>query len=142
AVGQPKTGETGAVADATGPVGATVGQIAKAKGCLVVGIAGGVDKCRYLRDELGFDAAVDHRSKNFADELKDACPNGIDVYFENVGGAVWDAVFPLLNDFARIPVCGLIAQYNMTEPPAGPDRTPQLLRQVLTTRLTIRGFLV
>ncbi len=141
-IGQPKPGETVAVAAATGPVGSTVGQIAKLKGCRAVGIAGGKDKCRYLLDELGFDAAVDHRSKNLPDELKEACPKGIDVYFENVGGAVWDAVFPLLNDFARIPVCGLIAQYNMTELPAGPDRTPQLFRQVLTKRLAIRGFIV
>jgi len=142
AIGQPKGGESVVVAAATGPVGSLVGQIAKIKGCRAVGIAGGQDKCRYLVDELGFDAAVDHRSKNFADELRQACPKGIDVYFENVGGAVWDAVFPLLNDFARIPVCGLIAQYNMTELPGGPDRTPQLFRQVLTKRLTIRGFIV
>ena len=141
-IGQPKPGETVVVAAAMGPVGSLVGQIAKIKGCRAVGIAGGKDKCRYLVDELGFDAAVDHRSKNFPDELRQACPKGIDVYFENVGGAVWDAVFPLLNDFARIPVCGLIAQYNMTELPAGPDRMPQLFRQVLTKRLTIRGFIV
>ncbi len=141
-IGQPKGGETVAVAAATGPVGSLVGQIAKIKGCRAVGIAGGQDKCRYLVDELGFDAAVDHRSKNFPDELRQACPKGVDVYFENVGGAVWDAVSPLLNDFARIPVCGLIAQYNMTELPGGPDRTPQLFRQVLTKRLTIRGFIV
>jgi NADPH-dependent curcumin reductase len=141
-IGQPKPGETVVVAAATGPVGSTVGQIAKIKGCRAVGVAGGKDKCHYLIDELGFDAAVDHRSKNFADELRQACPKGIDVYFENVGGAVWDAVSPLLNDFARIPVCGLIAQYNMTELPGGPDRTPQLFRQVLSKRLTIRGFIV
>ena len=141
-IGQPKGGETVAVAAATGPVGSLVGQIAKIKGCRAVGIAGGQDKCRYLVDQFGFDAAVDHRSKNFPDELRQACPKGIDIYFENVGGAVWDAVSPLLNDFARIPVCGLIAQYNMTELPGGPDRTPQLFRQVLTKRLTIRGFIV
>jgi NADPH-dependent curcumin reductase len=141
-IGQPKPGETVAVAAATGPVGSLVGQIAKLKGCRAVGIAGGKDKCRYLMDEFGFDAAVDHRSKTFPDELKQACPKGIDIYFENVGGAVWDAVFPLLNDFARIPVCGLIAQYNMTELPPGPDRTPQIFRQILTRRLTIRGFIV
>ena len=141
-IGQPKPGETVVAAAATGPVGSLVGQIAKIKGCRTVGIAGGQDKCRYLVDEFGFDAAVDHRSKNFPEELRRACPKGIDVYFENVGGAVWDAVFPLLNDFARIPVCGLIAQYNMTELPGGPDRTPQLFRQVLTKRLTIRGFIV
>jgi NADPH-dependent curcumin reductase CurA len=141
-IGQPKPGETVVVAAATGPVGATVGQIAKIKGCRAVGIAGGSEKCRYLLDELGFDAAIDHRSPQFAEELAKACPKGIDVYFENVGGAVWDAVLPLLNDFSRVPVCGLISQYNMTELPAGPDRTPMLLRQVLTRRLTIRGFIV
>jgi NADPH-dependent curcumin reductase CurA len=141
-IGQPKAGETIAVAAATGPVGSLVGQIAKLKGCRAVGIAGGAEKCRALIEEFGFDAAVDHRAPDFSEQLRAACPNGIDVYFENVGGAVWDAVFPLLNDFARIPVCGLIANYNMTELPAGPDRTPQLFRAVLTKRLTIRGFIV
>ena len=141
-LGQPKPGETVVVAAASGAVGAVVGQIAKIKGCRVVGIAGGVEKCRYLRDELEFDAAVDHRSPQFAEHLAKACPMGIDVYFENVGGAVWDAVLPLLNNFARIPVCGLISQYNMTELPPGGDRTPQLFRQVLTRRLSIRGFIV
>jgi NADPH-dependent curcumin reductase len=141
-IGQPKPGETVVVAAATGPVGSLVGQIAKLKGCRAVGIAGGAEKCRALIDEFGFDAAVDHRAPDFADKLKAACPQGIDVYFENVGGAVWDAVFPLLNDFARIPVCGLIANYNMTELPPGPDRTPQLFRAILTKRLTIRGFIV
>jgi NADPH-dependent curcumin reductase len=140
-IGQPKPGETVVVAAATGPVGSMVGQIAKIKGCRAVGIAGGQAKCSYLR-ELGFDAAIDHRAQSFADELQRACPGGIDIYFENVGGAVWNAVFPLLNDFARVPVCGLISQYNATELPAGPDRTPQLFRQILTRRLTIRGFIV
>ena len=141
-IGQPKPGETVAVAAATGPVGSLVGQIAKMKGCRAVGIAGGPDKCRALTQEFGFDAAVDHRAPGFPEKLKAACPNGIDIYFENVGGAVWDAVFPLLNDFARVPVCGLIANYNMIELPPGPDRTPQLFRAVLTKRLTIRGFIV
>jgi NADPH-dependent curcumin reductase CurA len=141
-IGQPKPGETLAVAAATGPVGATVGQIARIKGCRTVGIAGGPEKCRYLLDELGFDAAIDHRSPDMAERLKEACPNGIDIYFENVGGAVWDAVFPLLNDFARVPVCGLVAQYNATSLPEGPDRTPELMRAILTRRLTLRGFIV
>jgi NADPH-dependent curcumin reductase CurA len=141
-IGQPKAGETVVVAAATGPVGATVGQIAKLKGCRAVGIAGGADKCRYLVEELGFDAAVDHRAAGLADKLREACPRGIDVYFENVGGAVWQAVFPLLNDFARVPVCGLIAHYNDTALPSGPDLTPMLMRAVLTRRLTIRGFIV
>ena len=141
-IGQPKAGETVVVAAAAGPVGSAVGQIAKLKGCRAVGIAGGADKCRYLTAELGFDAAVDHRAPDFADKLREACPKGIDVYFENVGGAVWDAVFPLLNDFARIPVCGLIAQYNETAAPTGQNTVPQLMRTVLTKRLTIRGFIV
>jgi NADPH-dependent curcumin reductase len=141
-IGQPKSGETVVVAAASGPVGSLVAQIAKLKGARAVGIAGGSEKCRYLTAELGLDAAVDHRSPKLAEVLAQACPKGIDVYFENVGGAVWDAVRPLLNDFARIPVCGLISQYNMTELPGGPDRTPQLFRNVLTRRLTIRGFIV
>ncbi|MCC6947714.1 MAG: NADP-dependent oxidoreductase [Bradyrhizobiaceae bacterium] len=141
-IGQPKPGETVAVAAASGAVGAVVGQLAKLKGARAVGIAGGAEKCRYLLDELGFDAAVDHRAADFKEKLAAACPNGIDVYFENVGGAVWDAVFPLLNTFARVPVCGMIAHYNDTEPPPGPDRTPRLMRTILTKRMTVRGFLV
>jgi NADPH-dependent curcumin reductase CurA len=141
-IGKPKSGEALVVAAAAGPVGATVGQIAKLKGCRVVGIAGGTDKCTYLIDELGFDAAIDHRAPDLAGHLAEACPDGIDVYWENVGGAVWSAVFPLLNDFARVPVCGLVAHYNDTAAPAGPDRTAQLMRAVLTKRLTIRGFIV
>ncbi|HEX2510006.1 MAG TPA: NADP-dependent oxidoreductase [Microvirga sp.] len=141
-IGQPKGGETLVVAAASGPVGSAVGQIGKIKGCRAVGIAGGTDKCRYLAEELGFDAAVDHRAPDFAAQLKAACPDGIDIYFENVGGAVWDAVFPLLNAFARIPVCGLVALYNATSPPEGPDRTPSLMRAILTRRLTLRGFIV
>ena len=133
-IGQPKAGETVVVAAATGPVGATVGQIAKLKGCRAVGIAGGADKCRYLVDELGFDAAIDHRAAGLAEKLHEACPRGIDVYFENVGGAVWQAVFPLLNDFARVPVCGLISHYNDTALPPGPNLTPMLMRAVLTKR--------
>ncbi|HML12692.1 MAG TPA: NADP-dependent oxidoreductase [Xanthobacteraceae bacterium] len=141
-IGQPKAGETVVVAAASGPVGATVGQIARIKGCRAVGIAGGPEKCRYLVDELGFDAAVDHRAPGLPEKLREACPRGIDVYFENVGGAVWQAVFPLLNDFARVPVCGLIAHYNDVAVPPGPDLTPALMRAVLTKRLTIRGFIV
>jgi NADPH-dependent curcumin reductase CurA len=141
-IGQPKPGETVVVAAAAGPVGSAVGQIAKIKGCRAVGIAGGPDKCRYLIEELGFDAVVDHRSPTLADDLAKACPKGIDIYFENVGGAVCSAVLPLLNDFARVPVCGLIAHYNDTELPPGPDRMPQLMRNILTKRLTLRGFIV
>jgi NADPH-dependent curcumin reductase CurA len=141
-IGQPKPGETLVVAAATGPVGSAVGQVAKIKGCRAVGIAGGPDKCRHLLDELGFDAAIDHRSPDMADRLEDACPDGIDIYFENVGGRVWDAVFPLLSPFARIPVCGLVAQYNATAAPEGPDRSAALMRAILTKRLTLRGFIV
>ncbi|MFL4988985.1 MAG: NADP-dependent oxidoreductase [Microvirga sp.] len=141
-IGKPQQGETVVVAGASGAVGSAVGQIAKIKGARAVGIAGGKDKCDYVVKELGFDACIDHRDPDLAAKLKDACPKGIDVYFENVGGAVWDAVFPLLNDFARIPVCGLIANYNMTELPPGPDRTAAIFRAVLTKRLTIRGFIV
>ena len=140
-IGQPKPGETVVVAAGTGPVGATVGQIARLRGCRAVGIAGGPDKCRLLTETFGFDAAVDHRAPDFADRLKAACPDGIDIYFENVGGAVFTAVLPLLNDFARVPVCGLVAQYNATEPPAGPDRVPELMRAALSRRINIRGFL-
>ncbi len=141
-IGQPKPGETLAVAAAAGPVGSAVGQIAKIKGCRVVGIAGGPEKTAYLVNELGFEAAVDHRSPNLKEDLKAACPNGIDIYFENVGGAVWDAVLPLLNNFARVPVCGLVANYNATALPDGPDRTVALMRMVLTRRLRVQGFIV
>ncbi|MBF9195117.1 zinc-binding dehydrogenase [Microvirga terrestris] len=140
-LGQPKPGETVVVAAASGPVGSAVGQIAKIRGARAIGIAGGAKKCALVRDEFGFDAAVDHHSPTFAEDLRAACPDGIDVYFENVGGKVWDAVFPLLNTFARIPVCGLIAQYNATGAFEGPDRLPVLMRDVLTKSLTIRGFI-
>jgi NADPH-dependent curcumin reductase len=141
-VGQPKPGETVVVAAASGAVGSLVGQIAKIKGCRAVGIAGGEKKCRYVTEELGFDACLDHRGPALPERLKEACPSGIDVYFENVGGKVFDDVFPLLNNFARVPVCGLIAQYNQTEPPAGPDRVPAVMMAALVKRLTFRGFIV
>jgi NADPH-dependent curcumin reductase CurA len=136
-IGQPKPGETVVVAAASGAVGSVVGQIAKIKGCRAVGIAGGADKCRFVASELGFDACVDHRASDFARALEAACPKGIDVYFENVGGAVQQTVWPLLNDFARIPVCGLIAQYNSPTPMPGPD-----MFSVLRKRLLLRGFIV
>jgi len=142
ATGQPKEGETVVVSAASGAVGSVVGQIAKVKGARAVGIAGGPDKCKYVTQELGFDACVDHRAADFPARLKAACPKGADVYFENVGVPVFDAVLPLFNPFARIPVCGLIAQYNATELPPGPNRLPVLMRNVLTKRLTIRGFIV
>jgi NADPH-dependent curcumin reductase CurA len=121
-IGRPVAGETVVVAAASGAVGSVVGQIAKIKGCTVVGIGGGEDKCRYVVDELGFDFCVDHHADDLPGRLTAACPKGIDVYFESVGGGVFDAVLPLLNTKARIPVCGLIAAYNATELPPGPDR--------------------
>lgn len=141
-IGQPQSGETLVVAAASGAVGSVVGQIGRIKGCRVIGIAGGAEKCNFVKDELGFDDCLDHHEANLADRLKAACPKGIDVYFENVGGAVFDAVLPLLNNFARIPVCGLIAHYNDTELPPGPDRLSLLMQQILTKRLTFRGFIV
>jgi NADPH-dependent curcumin reductase CurA len=140
-IGKPQAGETVVVAAASGAVGSAVGQIAKLKGARAVGIAGGADKCRYVKEELGFEDCVDHRDPDLAVKLKDACPEGIDVYFENVGGAVFEAVFPLLNAFARVPVCGLIAQYNDTQA-AAPKWAASMMRAVLTKRLTIRGFIV
>ncbi len=141
-IGQPRAGEIVCVAAATGPVGATVGQIARLMGCHVVGIAGGADKCAHAVGTLGFDACIDHKSADFAAKLKEASPNGIDIYFENVGGAVFDAVLPLLNIGARVPVCGLISQYNATSLPGGPDRLSMLMGQVLRKRLTLRGFII
>jgi NADPH-dependent curcumin reductase CurA len=136
-IGQPKPGETVVVAAASGAVGSVVGQIAKIRGCRAVGIAGGAEKCRYVTGTLGFDACVDHRASDLHESLAAACPAGIDVYFENVGGAVQQTVWPLLNDFARVPVCGLIAQYNLTTPIPGPE-----MFSVLRKRLTLRGFIV
>jgi NADPH-dependent curcumin reductase CurA len=119
-----------------------VGQIGRIKDCRVVGIAGGAAKCRYVQGELGFDDCLDHREPNLAERLQAACPKGIDVYFENVGGHVFEAVLPLLNNFARVPVCGLIAHYNAAGPEPGPDRLSLLMQQILTKRLTLRGFIV
>lgn len=141
-IGQPKAGETLCVAAATGPVGATVGQIGKILGCKVVGVAGGPEKCAYAVETLGFDLCLDHKASDFAAQLRSACPKGIDIYFENVGGAVFDAVMPLLNPSARIPVCGLVSAYNATEPPAGPDRLGAWMGQILRKRMTVRGFIV
>lgn len=140
-IGRPQPGETVVVAAATGPVGSAVGQIARLKGARAVGIAGGPQKCRALLDEFGFDAAVDHRSPDFVAQLDAAVPDGIDVYFENVGGPVADAVFRRLNTHARVPVCGLVANYNATSAPEGPDRLPGFMSLVLTRSLTVRGFI-
>lgn len=141
-IGQPKSGETVVVAAASGAVGSVVGQIAKLKGCRVVGIAGGTEKCSWVIDALGFNACIDHYSVDFKQQLATVCPNGIDVYFENVGGKVFDAVLPLLNPAARIPVCGLIAHYNDTALPAGPDRLGLLTRTLLIKRIKMQGFII
>ncbi len=140
-IGRPAAGETVVVSAASGAVGAVVGQIARKKGCRVVGIAGAPEKCQYVVTDLGFDACVSHRSASLAAELGAACPAGIDVYFENVGGNVFDAVVPLLNTFARVPVCGRIANYNQTSA-EGPDQVPALMGRVLVKRLTLQGFIV
>lgn len=141
-IGQPKSGETLVVAAATGPVGATVGQIGKIKGCRVVGVAGGSEKCRHAVDVLGFDHCIDHHAEDFAEQLAAACPQGIDIYFENVGGKVFDAVLPLLNTSARIPLCGLVSGYNATDLPAGPDRIPLLMATLLKKRIRLQGFII
>jgi NADPH-dependent curcumin reductase CurA len=137
---QPKPGETVVVSAASGAVGSAVGQLAKAKGCRAVGIAGGADKCRYVVDELGFDACVDYKAyadpKALYQAIKDATPDGVDGCFENVGGAVFDAVLARMNAFGRIALCGMISGYD-GEPI--PLKQPQLL---LTNRLTLRGFIV
>jgi NADPH-dependent curcumin reductase CurA len=136
-IGRPQKGETVVVSAASGAVGAVVGQLAKHAGARVVGIAGGADKCRFVETELGFDAAIDHRSADLGAALDRACPNGIDVYFENVGGAVQQAVFPRLNDFGRMIMCGMVAEYNDVEPRPGPN-----LMAAVRKRLKIQGFIV
>lgn len=141
-IGRPQPGETLVVAAATGPVGATVGQIGKLKGCRVVGVAGGTEKCAYAQEVLGFDACLDHKSQDFAQHLRQACPKGIDIYFESVGGKVFDAALPLLNTKARIPVCGLVSQYNATRLPEGPDRLSLLMGTILIKRIKVQGFII
>ncbi len=139
-IGQPKEGETVAVAAASGPVGSMVGQLARLWGAKAVGIAGGAEKCAYVKDELGFDSVFDHRSDDFPSELSSGCPDGIDVYFENVGDHVWDAVLPLLNKYARVPVCGLVAHYNGASKSEG-DRLPATMSAILRQSLLVRGFI-
>lgn len=141
-IGAPKAGETVVVAAATGAVGSVVGQLAKLHGCRVVGIAGGADKCRYAVETLKFDACVDHKAPELKKRLKEACPSGIDVYFENVGGAVFEAVLPLLNTRARVPMCGVISHYNDEALPAGPDRTGLLLATLVKKRIRMQGFII
>lgn len=140
-ISMPKAGETLVVGAASGAVGSVVGQIAKLKGCRVVGVAGGPDKCCYVIETLGFDACVDHRDAEFAANLAAAAPDGIDIYFENVGGAVFNAVWPLLNVHARVPVCGLVAGYNGADTGSNHDRLPELAFTLITKRITMKGFM-
>lgn len=137
-IGKPKEGETVVVSGAAGAVGSIVGQIAKIKGARVVGIAGTDDKVKYLVEELGFDAAINYKTQDVAQALRDACPNGIDVYFENVGGEISDAIFPLLNNFARIPVCGAISSYNNEQTDVGPRVQGYLIK----TSSLMQGFTI
>ena len=141
-IGEPKAGETVVVAAASGAVGSVVGQVAKLLGAHVVGIAGGEEKCRYVTETLKFDVCIDHKAPDFAEQLKKACSKGIDVYFENVGGAVFDAVLPLLNTKARIPVCGVISQYNGMNSAFEQDRLPLLMGTILKKRLRVQGFII
>lgn len=137
-IGQPKPGETLVVSAAAGAVGSLAGQIGKIKGCRVVGIAGGKAKCDWLVNELGFDAAVDYKSENVHQALKRACPNGIDIYFENVGGAILEAVLALINQGARIPLCGMISQYTNPQDAKGPRNLAALVMK----RGLMKGFIV
>ena len=141
-IGEPQPGETLVVGAATGAVGSVVGQIGKLRGCHVVGVAGGPKKCGYARDTYGFDECLDHHDPDLPKRLAAACPKGIDIYFEVVGGAVLAAVVPLLNVRSRVPLCGLISWYNLEKLPQGVDRTPQLLTAVLRQRIKIQGFII
>jgi NADPH-dependent curcumin reductase CurA len=136
-IGRPRPGETVVVSAAAGAVGSVAGQIARIKGCRAVGIAGSDEKCRYVVDELGFDACINYKTQDLNKALKEACPSGVDVDFENVGGKVLDAVLRRINRGARIPLVGLIADYNATEPPPGPNLMPLLVNRAL-----IQGFIV
>jgi len=150
-LGRPKAGETLVVAAATGPVGSMVGQMAKARGLRTVAIAGGADKCALALEKFGFDAAIDHHAHENASSLRkaiaEAAPKGIDIYFENVGGKVFEAVLPLMNTFGRIPVCGMISGYNSGAlgggaVAEGPDRLPVLWRSILVKQMSVNGFII
>ena len=136
-IGQPKEGETVVVSAAAGAVGGIVGQIAKIKGCRAVGIAGGADKCRYVVEELGFDACIDYKAGHLREDLKAATPKGVDIYFDNVGGEILDTVLTRMNPFSRLPLCGLISQYNATEPYGMKN-----FRSILVNRIRVQGFIV
>jgi len=149
-LGRPKAGETLVVAAATGPVGSMVGQVARLAGLRVVGIAGGAEKCRLATETFGFDACLDHRAHDDARSLRRAlaeqCPDGVDIYFENVGGKVLEAVWPLLNTFARVPVCGMISWYNAGGLGAGAQAegltAPGLWQSVLVKQMSVNGFII
>jgi len=149
-LGRPKAGETVVVAAATGPVGSMVGQIAKQRGLRAVGIAGGAKKCALAVEKFGFDACIDHYAYDDAKALRKAiaaeCPKGIDIYFENVGGKVFEAVLPMMNTFGRIPVCGMISGYNLGalggNEATGPDRLPVLWRNILVKQMSVNGFII
>lgn len=137
-IGKPQPGETVVVSAAAGAVGSIVGQIAKLRGCRVIGIAGGADKCAWLTGELGFDGAIDYKSEDVGAALDRLCPNGVDVNFENVGGEIMDQVFSRMNLNGRMALCGLISTYNDTRPPRGPSDFVRILMK----RLTIKGFII
>lgn len=141
-IGQPKKGDTVVVSAAAGAVGSIVGQIAKLKGCRVIGVAGSPAKCKHVVSKLGFDDCINYKSDGLAAHLANACPDGVDVYFESVGGRVLGAVIGLLNVGARMPVCGGISYYNLTELPPGPDKTALLMRSLLINRVKMQGFIV
>ena len=142
-IGNPKEGETLVVSAASGAVGSVVGQIGKIYGCNVIGVVGNEEKSIYVKNELGFDYCLNYNDDNFEKKLGEICKDGIDIYWENVGGISFDAVMPLFNDYARIPVCGLISYYNLNSLKLdGPDRVPLLFRQMLTKRLMYKGFIV
>jgi NADPH-dependent curcumin reductase CurA len=136
-IGKPKAGETLVVSAASGAVGSVVGQLAKQEGLRVVGIAGGKAKCDYVVNELGFDACIDYKAGNLLEKLRAACPKGIDIDFENVGGEILDTVLRAMNVFSRIVVCGLIAEYNATEPYGY-----KMLRSILVNRIRMQGMIV
>jgi hypothetical protein len=136
-IGQPKSGETVVVSAASGAVGSVVGQIAKIKGCRAVGIAGGPEKCAYVVEELGFDACIDYKQGRLSEDLAQAAPKGIDVYFENVGGPIFDKVLLRMNPFGRIPLCGLISQYNAIDPYGMKN-----VGTLVINRIKLQGFIV
>ncbi len=136
--GKPKKGETVVVTSAAGAVGSIVGQIAKIQGCRVVGVVGSDEKASFITKEFGFDAAINYKKPNYFEDLKKACPNGVDVFFDNVGGEISDRIFQLINEHARVVVCGQISQYNTDKP----DMGPRLLWTILTKTATVKGFMV